>query len=63
MHKLDTIRAYFADANIRQVSRETGLHYQVIYRLLNGDTNPRYETVLALSDYIDQKQEALNENR
>lgn len=63
IHTVENIRDYFAEHNLKQVARETELSYSVIYRLMSGESNPTYETVKRLSEYIDRKQEVLNENR
>lgn len=63
MYTLERLREYFADANIRELARATGLHYNVLYHVLRGEVKPSYDTLLALSKYIDMKREALNEDR
>ena len=54
MITLSAIRAMLADRNLREVSRQTGLHYNVVYRLANGTQNPSYETVRAISEYLER---------
>ena len=44
------------DRNLKEVSRRTGISYGTIWHLAKGlQTNPSYETVKALSDYLEQK--------
>jgi len=53
MFTLDEIRAALADRNLRDVARQCGLHYNVVYRAATERAkNPSYETVKALSDYL-----------
>jgi DNA-binding phage protein len=43
-----------ADRKISAVARSTGLHYNVVYRAITDKAcNPSYETVKALSDYLE----------
>lgn len=38
---------------IARAARETGIHYNVVYRIAKGMTkNPGYSSVAALSDYL-----------
>ena len=49
---LQQIREQLADSNLRKVAEACGLHYNVLTRLMKGDTDPRYSTVELLADYI-----------
>lgn len=54
MLTLEQIRTALSDRNLSEVSRQTGMHYNVVYRAATDRTqNPSYETVKALSDYLD----------
>lgn len=56
MMTLQEIRGALQDRNLRAVSRTCGLHYNVVYGAAKGLTpNPSYETVKALSDYLEAK--------
>lgn len=55
MLALETIRDMLQDRNLREVSRQSKVHYNVIYRLANGTKNPAYATVRKLSDYLERK--------
>lgn len=54
MLTLEKIQAMLGDRNLREVSRKTGLHYNVVWRLAsNPAANPTYETVKVMSDYLE----------
>ena len=49
---LEQIKEQLEDSNLRKVAQASGLHYNVVTRLMKGDTDPRYSTVELLADYI-----------
>lgn len=49
---IDTIRRLMSDRKISQVARQTGIHQNTLYRVLGGKTNPSYNTLRALSEYL-----------
>lgn len=49
---LDEIRERLADMNIRAVARSSGVHYNALYRLIKGGTNPSYKTVQKIIAYL-----------
>lgn len=54
MLTLEEIRHRLQPMNLQYVSRETGLHSNIVYRLAKGNTpDPRYETVKKLSDWLE----------
>jgi len=53
MLTLDEIKRRLKDANLSKVAKASGLHYNTIYRLVNGQ-EPKYDTVKKLSDYLEQ---------
>ncbi|WVH13954.1 hypothetical protein CASP1_00031 [Alcaligenes phage CASP1] len=55
MITLDEIKRQLKDMNLRAVSRGAGVHYNALYRLVNGDTNPSYETVHKIVSYLEAK--------
>lgn len=59
MLTLEQIKSRLADANLRRVAQNAGIHPATVYRFMNEDSRPLYETVKALSDYL-TKQEAVN---
>lgn len=55
MITLDEIKRQLKDMNLRAVSRGAGVHYNALYRLVNGETNPSYETVHKIVSYLEAK--------
>jgi DNA-binding phage protein len=53
MMNLEEIRARLIDANLKKVAEKAGIHEARVYRLMSGETEPMYETVKALSDYLE----------
>jgi predicted transcriptional regulator len=52
MPELDKLRQMLADMNIQAVARGAGVHPNVLYRIMAGATNPRYETVQRVMNYL-----------
>jgi len=52
---LDQIKEQLKDSNLRKVAESCGLHYNVVTRLMKGDTDPRYSTVEQLTKYIKER--------
>jgi len=57
---LEQIKTMLADRNIRAVSKSAGVHPNAVYRLMNGSTNPRYDTVQKLIAYLQGRTEVQN---
>lgn len=55
MKTLDEIRVELSDRNLRAVSARAGVHYNALLRLMNRSSNPSYETVRKVSDYLEGK--------
>ena len=55
MMNLEEIRLRLVDANLKKVAEKAGIHEARVYRLMSGETEPMYETVKALSDYLEGK--------
>ena len=56
MLTLEKIQVLLQDRNLSEVSRRTGLSPSTIWRVANNEAgNVGYETVLALSDYLEKK--------
>lgn len=53
MLTLDEIKDRLKDMNLMRVASKAGIHYNALYRLANGGTNPSYETVQKLIAYLD----------
>jgi DNA-binding phage protein len=49
---LDQVRESLKHRNIQAVAREVRLHPNCIYRLMRQKTNPRYETVQRIINYL-----------
>jgi DNA-binding phage protein len=52
MLDMTDIRERMRDRKISTVAAAIGIHKVTLYRLLNHDSSPSYETVKALSDYL-----------
>ena len=55
MLNLEEIRLRLVDANLKKVAEKAGVHEARVYRLMSGETEPMYETVKALSDYLENR--------
>lgn len=56
MYSLEQVRIALKGMNLREVSRETGLHYETVRRVAQSIiTNPDTSTLTALSDYFEQR--------
>ncbi len=56
----DDLAAALAGENIQQVSRDTGIHYNTIYRIRNGKAhNLTLDTYNTLAAYLESKIEKL----
>lgn len=53
MMTVEQIRRRLADANLKRVAERAGLHPATVYRFMREDSKPLYETVKALSDYLE----------
>ena len=49
---LEEVRKALRDRRLIVVAAETNLSYPTIKAILDGRTNPKYETVKLLSDYL-----------
>ena len=55
MLRLEQIKIYLRDRNLKAVARDTGLSYMTVRRVALGLTKPDYETIEKLSDYVEEK--------
>lgn len=53
------VKQRLKDSNLRRIAVKAGVHPATIYRLMQPDSQPSYETVKLLSDYL-SRQEAAN---
>jgi transcriptional regulator NrdR family protein len=54
MLTVEQIKERLQDANLKRVAENAGIHPASVYRLMQ-DAKPMYETVKALSDYLEAK--------
>lgn len=58
MLNIKQIREALKDSSLSDCSKETGIHYQQIWRIASGiDTNPQYRTLEKLSDWVEAQQD------
>jgi transcriptional regulator with XRE-family HTH domain len=53
MLRVEQIRAFLKDKNLKAFARQCGVSYDTVRRVAMGISNPDYETLVALSDYIE----------
>lgn len=56
MLTLDQVKHRLEHMNLKRVAKEAGVHYNALYRMMNGSVSPRYETVKKVSDWIEGRQ-------
>ena len=54
MMTIEQIKKRLEDANLRRVAENSGVHPATVYRFMQEESKPLYETVKALSDYLKQ---------
>lgn len=58
MLNIKQIRAALKDVNLSTCARETGIHYQQVWRIATGvDNNPQYRTLEKLSDWVESQED------
>lgn len=57
MLSIDKIKTMLKDRKISVVSKSIGVSKQALYKILSGETNPAYSTLVKLSDYLETKGE------
>ena len=58
MLNLEQIRLALKTANLSTCAKETGIHYQQVWRISAGiDVNPQYKTLEKLSDWIESQED------
>lgn len=53
MLTLEQVKLRLEDRNLHHVAERVGIHRQTIYRIVNGTTEPSYETLRKLSEYLE----------
>ena len=54
MMTIEQIKVRLEDANLKRVAENAGVHPAMIYRFMQQQSQPLYETVKALSDYLEK---------
>jgi DNA-binding phage protein len=54
MLTIPQIKQRLSDANLKRVALNAGLHPATVYRFVNGNGRPLFETVRALSEYLEE---------
>jgi transcriptional regulator with XRE-family HTH domain len=60
MMTIEQIKKRLSDANLKRVAEKSGVHPATVYRFMQDESKPLYETVKALSDYLSKQEEAIN---
>ena len=58
MLTVEQIKNWLEGRSLRRIARLAGIHPATMYRFMQDDSSPLYETVKALSDYITSRQSA-----
>jgi DNA-binding phage protein len=60
MMTVEQIKKRLEDANLKRVAENAGVHPATVYRFMQEESKPLYETVKALSDYLIRQEAAIN---
>jgi DNA-binding phage protein len=60
MLTVEQIKKRLKDANLKRVAENAHIHPATVYRFMQSESKPLYETVKALSDYLTQQEMAIN---
>jgi predicted transcriptional regulator len=52
MLNLEQVRHLLKGRNLREVSRESDVYYNTLYRVATGQTVPTYSVLKRISDYL-----------
>jgi DNA-binding phage protein len=52
MLTINEVKQRLTDSNLRRVAVKAGVHPATVYRFMQPDSKPSYETVKLLSDYL-----------
>ncbi len=53
MLTINQIKQRLSDANLKRVAQRAGLHPATVYRFMQPGSQPLYETVRVLSEYLE----------
>jgi hypothetical protein len=57
--RIDQIRAFLKDKNLKAVARDMGISYQTVRRVAMGVAKPDYDRLVIMSDYIEDQIKAI----
>jgi hypothetical protein len=60
MMTVEQIKKRLEDANLKRVAENAGVHPATVYRFMQEESKPLYETVKALSDYLSRQEATIN---
>ena len=60
MMTVEQIKKRLGDANLKRVAENAGVHPATVYRFMQEESKPLYETVKALSDYLTRQEATIN---
>jgi hypothetical protein len=60
MMTVEQIKKRLEDANLKRVAENAGVHPATVYRFMQEESKPLYETVKALSDYLSRQEATVN---
>lgn len=53
MMTLEQIKQRLIPMNLKAVASQCGVHYNALYRMMNGGTEPKYSTVQKVSAWLE----------
>lgn len=60
MMTVEQIKKRLEDANLKRVAENAGVHPATVYRFMQDESKPLYDTVKALSDYLTRQEATVN---
>ena len=60
MMTVEQIKKRLEDANLKRVAENAGVHRATVYRFMQDESKPLYDTVKALSDYLSRQEATVN---
>ena len=60
MMTVEQIKKRLEDANLKRVAENAGVHPATVYRFMQDESKPLYDTVKALSDYLSRQEATVN---
>ena len=55
MMTLEQIKQRLLPMNLKAVAAQCGVHYNALYRMMNGGTEPKYSTVQKVSAWLEEQ--------